>query len=96
MADITFNPIFLEGLITDMQGVKAEMDSVITETQKLHTDIESVYKGIATAGLDESFTPLLQHLNGFSSFCEVTIEYFQYVIAAASAEDAAIAKSLTK
>ncbi|ROR31771.1 hypothetical protein EDD66_101389 [Mobilisporobacter senegalensis] len=94
MADIVFNPEFLEVLVQDMKDLKTEMDSVITKTNQLQTNIPRVYKGMASSGLDESFTPLLAHLNSFSTFCSVAAEYFQYVKETAVAEDTAVAKSM--
>lgn len=70
---------YLQQRISQLQSLKTNLLDIVKKTEDLKVSIETNYKGAASTGLSESFTPLEGHLKLVIDFCDVTINFIDLV-----------------
>lgn len=66
---------YLQQRIKQLDTLKTNLLDIVKKTEELKASIETNYKGAASTGLSESFTPLEGHLKCVIAFCDVTMNF---------------------
>ncbi|RDU24239.1 hypothetical protein [Anaerosacchariphilus polymeriproducens] len=91
----SYDSEYLQQRISQLQTLKTNLTDIVKKTEDLKASIESNYKGAASTGLTESFTPLEGHLKLVIDFCDVTMNFINLTDAESQAIDGASGNSVS-
>lgn len=91
----SYDSEYLQQRISQLNTLKTNLLDIVKKTEELKASIEANYKGAASLGLSESFTPLEGHLNCVIAFCDVTMSFIDITDKETQAIDATGGSSIS-